>query len=759
MAGGRGTRLRPLTSELPKPLVPLLGKPIIHYILELIKKNKVDDAVISLGFLGTQIEEELSGISDDFINLDFASEDSPLGTAGGVKNAMGNFEGDILVISGDAMCDFNLEKAIEFHRQSESMATIITKQVDDPREYGLVSSDNLGKITGFVEKPSYKSCSTDLASTGIYIISSKVLDMVKANTQTDFAQDIFPSMLKQGFPLFAFEDKGYWCDVGDIKSYIQCQRDMLDKKVDCIINNKPIQSFKGVDIAQPVYIGEGVTIGENTVIEKYSVIGDNVTIGNSCNISGVVLDKGVKIADNANLVDMIACVGATLEDNAAVYEGCVIGSEAIIRKGAIIESGVKVWNNKTVGENIKLKEDLQFGFAKDIIVEDEGIVGQTNVTITPALCTKIGSGIASLKKNTIIGVGYSNHPSSVSLYHAVVSGILASGENVWAFGECLENQFKFCLNKSQLEFGVFIDGGIVSTIKVYEKGAMSTSRPIERKLEGAINRGEYKRVGANQMGSVSNMKSMRELYEFELLKLCDASLDGLIINVKSPNKAIKQLMENVLTRLGCSIGNGNNGITVNISASGDSVCLSDNGCEYLFFERALSLVCLSEFLKGEDVSVSQTAPLLIDKLAQVHGRQVYRYFDCPNAQEDKIARQKAMSKPFLRDGLMMTIKIFSFMKTQGIDYMDMLKLIPECSVSSRLVSISVSPSVIMKKLKCDKEIQSEGVVASKGGKRAYVRPLKTGKGIMIYAESVNSETSAEICDMFEEVIKDSMLDK
>lgn len=764
MAGGKGTRLQPLTTSMPKPLAPLLGKPIVFYILELLQKHRMREAVMTLGFQGEMLKETVSQSKyANEMEITFSFEEKPLGTAGGVKHAMGNYEGDFLVISGDAMCDFDLSKAIEFHRLNESVATIIVKQVADPREYGLVNCNMLGKIEGFVEKPSYKNCSSDLASTGIYILNSRVLSMIPEGKAVDFAKDVFPKMLKQGYPMYAYEDKGYWCDIGDLKSYAQCQKDMLYGAVQCeldvndyhgiLCKKKP--NFPGVTIHPPVYIGENVTIGRQSVIGKGSVICNQVTIGEDATIQESILLSDTQIGDRAILEGAICCQNSKIERDCILHEGSVIGSSGVVKAGAVIEDGVKVWSNKTIPEGLRLREDLQVGVAKEITIDEDGVIGQANVMITPNLCMKLGSGLASLKENAVVGIAHNDHPSSVMFYHAIISGVLAAGGTVWLFGNCIETQFHFCMQKTMVDYGVYIDGGTVSSIKLLEKGAMPTSRPVERALESAMNRGEYKRAMATQMGSVVDMQSVRELYAVELIRMAGTSLDGIGVNVKSSNMRIRQLMEDTLVRLGCTLGEG---ISISIPANGTTVSFSYESKQYLFHERVLALICLSEFMRGESVAVPNTAPMVIDKLAEMHGQTVYRYNDCPCNDEDQHARQIAIGKPFLRDGLMMAVKLLAFMKTKNLSYDELVKLIPEFSVSSRLVSVSISPSVILKKLGCEKKIQSEGVLVSKDGKSAFIRPVKSGKGLMIFSEAYQSETAVEICDVFENMIKDTPLD-
>ncbi|MFZ2538681.1 MAG: sugar phosphate nucleotidyltransferase, partial [Oscillospiraceae bacterium] len=526
MAGGKGVRLMPLTCDTPKPLSPLLGKPIILYILELLKKHNINQAVLTLGYHGDRLEAALAQSS--IVELEFSKESKPLGTAGGVKQALKEYDGEAVVISGDAMCDFDLTRAIEFHRERQSDVTIITKKVNDPREYGLVCADESGRITAFLEKPSYASCVTDIANTGVYILSAKALCMIESGKVSDFAQDIFPKMLERQMKLYSYEEAGYWCDIGDIKSYMQCQYDMLDSKVECNINadknvgcfikkNLPNGSY---NVIPNVYIGENVTIGNGTKIDKHTVICDNVSIGENCDIRGAILQAGCHIGNNVIINQAVLAVNSSVEDDVTINEGCVIGNGAVILKSATLNSGVKVWDNKTVEAGVILADDLQHGFAREIIIEEDGIVGQPNVIITPALCTKIGGAVASLCDMASIGLAFNTQSASKAMAFAVMSGIMSAGENVWNFGECTLSQFEFCMNKSQVDFGVYIDSSIITSIKVTQKSAMPMKRALERKLESGINKSEYKKVSASKIGCVKNIESMSKLYSIELFKLC-----------------------------------------------------------------------------------------------------------------------------------------------------------------------------------------------------------------------------------------------
>lgn len=768
MAGGKGTRLLPITSELPKPLAPLLGKPALFYILDLLEQYNFKKAVITLGYMGERIRTAVLNERENIIDIDFSFEQTPLGTAGGVLKALEGLReyDNILVISGDAVCDFDLVAAVKQHGQRKAVATIIGKCVSDPREYGLIycSQGTSERIEEFIEKPSYHNCCTDLASTGVYILSKEILSCIKPNTFCDFAKDVFPKLMKDGKSIYSYKEDGYWCDIGDIKSYMQCQRDILNGLVQCRVSDA-VESEStarcreaGCDNSQmdrtrqPRYIGRNTYIAESAQLVGSCVIGDNVSIGENCVVKDSVLLNGVYVGESSSIIDSVCCEGAKIESGAVVSDGSAIGAYAVIKQGARVLDGARVWQGKTVSEGHTLREDLRLGSGSDIIVDEYGISGQINVKITPLLCTKIGSGVASLKKNANIGVGFSGNQASAALYHAVAAGIVSSGAQVWSFGECIQSQFAFCVNKCLVDYGIYIDGGSFSTIRVFEKGGLPTTRSTERSLEAAINRSEYLTVPPKQMGTVVSMTSLNELYQIELVKMCNEFLSGVEVSVKSRSSKITEILSKTLDRLGCE---SSDRLTIVVSENGEQVCWRLDSKPYLCHEQILALVCYSDLIKGESIAISQIAPMIIDEIAKQTSGSVLRYCDCSCDEKDRLARQAAVNNLHLRDGLMLSVKLLSFMKEKGYTYSELQALIPEFFTSSRLVALTVPPSVLLKQLKCEKTPELEGVRLHKNGMSALIRPLKSGKGLMIFSESVKSETAVEICDVFEDIINSS----
>ncbi|MCL2088851.1 MAG: sugar phosphate nucleotidyltransferase [Oscillospiraceae bacterium] len=758
MAGGTGTRLRPLTCNIPKPLATLCGRPVLEYILDLIDHHGYNKAVMTLMYLGNKIVKHFGDSDYKGLELSYSFEDTPLGTAGSVKQAAKGFDDDFLVISGDALCDFDLTSAMKFHKKNKAIATLIVKKVEDPREYGLVASGKDGRIAAFQEKPSLAHCTTDFANTGIYILSPKVLDYIPDGKQVDFACDVFPELLRRNEPIFAYEESGYWCDIGDFKSYISCQKDMLAGKVKCDIHaiNKDGVYYKGklpqgnFAIKAPAYIGEGVTVGTNTKIEAGSVLGDNVTVGSDCKLRDCIVYDGTYISSNVSCVGSIIGKNAKLLKNSGVYECGVIGADATISEDSVVPENIKVWNNKTVPCGVELSENLQYGNTTDVLCADEGICGETNVNITPQLCVRIGASMASLSPKSVIGVGNSGSAGAKALSMAIISGILSAGGEAWDIGSCFESQFNYCMAKSGAGFGVFVESGATTSIKTVNAGGLPILRSLERKLEGAINRGEYNKARPEEFGSMSNLTPLKKMYEVELLKSANVSLEGISVQVKTSNPKIKELMNSVLSRLGCSIGNG---LYLHISSDGRTAAVYSDISGYLYSEKILALLCLEKFTKGEDVAVPYASPAVIDTLAAKHGQSAHRYYDCPCDDSDRAARQLALEQPFVRDGLIMIIKLLSFLKENEYTIDDALGLVPDFSTVAREIKVNRNPSSIMKGLSGDRQKIGEGLKLKTDGGEILIRPAKLGKSIMIISESYKAETAGEICDFFSNEIK------
>ena len=760
MAGGEGSRLRPITCSVPKPLVPLCGKPVLGYILELLKKHGCDGAALTLYYLGRQVEERFPEQSYLNIPLRFCYEDKPLGTAGSVKNAVSAVSEPLLIISGDAMCDFDLTAAMAFHQQCRAAVTLIVQKVEDPREYGLVNCQEDGRITGFLEKPPYSHCNTDLANTGVYILSPEVLELIPKGENMDFAADLFPLLLQKGMPLYAYEDGGYWCDIGDIRSYLRCQRDMLEGKVECTL---PASGENGIysntdlsglhcRLEAPVFIGAGVTIGENSIITGGTVIGDHVTVGANVKLRGSVIHEGCYIGNGAVCNEAILCKNAKMHRSSAAYECTVLGEEAVLGEESTLSAGARLWTKKEAAAGTIVSGDIKYGTARSIVIDDDGISGETNVTITPELMIKIGASVGSLKSGATVGISCNRTKAGSALKQALAAGIVSSGANALDFGETSGAEYDFCLHKSGADFGVYIDSNIITNVMMTEKCGMPMMRGLERKLEGLLNRSEYKKADWNSFGVNMDLSGLRQLYQPTILSESGCDLQGMSVQTKSADSQVQETLNGILKRLGC--GTRGDHLTLILSPDGRRLSAYTKESGYVFPEKVLCLVCLSEFLNCNDVAVPYETPLALEQLAEHYGRRVMRYYACPCDGADKEAREAVSRKILLRDGIVVAIKLLSFLKERGMTLSEACRLLPEFETASRLIGIHTSPAALMKHFGTAQEL-GEGISVESEDGRVLLRPLKSGRGIMLFAESVRSETAAELCDFYEKKIRDT----
>jgi mannose-1-phosphate guanylyltransferase/phosphomannomutase len=406
MAGGEGSRLRPLTSRRPKPLVPVVGLPVMEHILNLLRDHGITEVVVTLAYLGADIRNHFGDGSDFGMSIEYVVEDSPLGTAGSVRNAAHLLDETFLVISGDALTDFDLTWAIEEHRRRASHATIVLYSVPNPLEYGVVVTDADGAVRRFLEKPSWGEVFSDQANTGIYVIEPQVLDYVRPGMSYDWSQDVFPQMLRKGDPLYGIVASGYWCDIGNIQSYLQANWDALEGRVRCRIPGQRrdhnvwvgdgVEFGVDVKVEGPAYIGDeakikaGAYLNGPVVIDRYVVVDDNAKVSNS------VIWPHSYIGENSRLRQSLVCRSVTVKNNVLLEENTVVGDECVIGAGSRVAAEVKIWPHKEVQAGSTVHESIIWaGEWKRGLFASYGLTGLINVELTPEFCSRLGAAYAA----------------------------------------------------------------------------------------------------------------------------------------------------------------------------------------------------------------------------------------------------------------------------------------------------------------------------------------------------------------------------
>jgi mannose-1-phosphate guanylyltransferase / phosphomannomutase len=441
MAGGFGTRLRPLTMSIPKPMIPVLNTPMMAHIVDLLKKHSIKDIVSVLYFHPEIITSYFEDGSDFGVNMKYVLATADYGTAGAVKNAYEVLGQDrFIVISGDVLTDFDISKAVEYHIAKKAKATILLTRVSTPLQYGIVMTDEEGKITRFLEKPSWGQVFSDTINTGIYILEPEVLDLIPYQEDFDFSKDLFPAMLRQNMPLYGYITEGYWRDIGNLNEYQQGQIDALNNNV--VLNVKGVVKDRLVigtktKVPPTVKISGNVIIGNNSIIGEYSelhncVIGDNVTIGSGVKLTNVTLWNNIKIDDFVEATDDVICNNCHIGRSATISENVFIAEDCFIGANARLMPNIKLWPDKQVEVGATLSTSLvQESKLSRELFTDARVSGLSNIDINPEFGAKLGAsvGMAFGHNTTLIA---SRDPDKVSrvMKRTVAAGLASVGVNV-----------------------------------------------------------------------------------------------------------------------------------------------------------------------------------------------------------------------------------------------------------------------------------------------------------------------------------------
>jgi mannose-1-phosphate guanylyltransferase / phosphomannomutase len=405
MAGGEGTRLRPMTANQPKPLLPVVNRPIMEHVLRLLKRHGLTETVVTVQFLAALVRNYFGDGDELGMSLYYATEERPLGTAGSVKNAADELRDErFLVISGDALTDIDLTDMIRFHRENDALVTIGLKRVPNPLEFGIVIVDDQGRVERFLEKPTWGQVFSDTVNTGVYVMEPEVLDQVDGDGPVDWSADVFPKLLERGAALFGYVADGYWEDVGTHESYLRVQADVLSGRVKVDID--AFELSPGVWVAEgaavdpdailkgPLYIGDYAKVEAGAELREYTVLGSNVVVREGAFLHRAVVHDNVYVGPSTHLRGCVIGKNTDLMTGSRVEENAIIGDECIEAE-AYVSSGVKIYPFKTVEAGAVVNTSVIWeSRGQRNLFGPRGVSGLVNVEITPELCVRLASAYA-----------------------------------------------------------------------------------------------------------------------------------------------------------------------------------------------------------------------------------------------------------------------------------------------------------------------------------------------------------------------------
>jgi mannose-1-phosphate guanylyltransferase/phosphomannomutase len=541
MAGGEGTRLRPLTSSQPKPMLPVANRPMLEHIITLLKRHGIDEIIVTVAFLANTIRTYFGDGSEFGVTISYATEQTPLGTAGSVRNARAELDETFLVISGDVLTDVDLTELVKFHHEREAMATIALRSVENPLEFGIVITDEDHRIERFLEKPTWGQVFSDTINTGIYVLEPEVLDFIAPGISVDFSSEVFPALLESGAKLFGYVTEGYWEDVGTLEAYLSAHVDVLDGKVAVDINAFPLRD--GVWIGEgaevdpsaileaPVIVGQNSWVGPGARVGPYTVLGSNVHLGSGAEVNHSVVHDNGYIGPGANVRGSVIGRSCELGQGAHLESGVVLGDHIRVGARAVVTADVKIYPHKVVEANATVTSSIIWETRGAYsIFSGVGVSGLANIDLSPEFATKVAMAYATmLPKGATVTTSRDSSRSARMLKRAVMVGLNAAGLNV----EDLElstvpvTRFQVRTGPSQGGVSVRLAEGDPNTvvIRFLDSEGLDIDEETQRKIERLYFREGSRRVLAAEIGDIGFPPRVIELYTAALF--ADLHVDDL----------------------------------------------------------------------------------------------------------------------------------------------------------------------------------------------------------------------------------------
>lgn len=541
MAGGFGTRIQPLTNSRPKPMLPIINKPMMEHTMMALKDLGIKEFIVLLYFKPETIKEYFKDGSDFGINITYVVPDDDYGTAGAVKLAQ-EYIGDenFIIISGDLVTDFDFQKIFDYHAEKKSKLTITLTSVDNPLEFGIVIANEEGKIEKFLEKPSWGEVFSDTINTGIYIIEPEILDYIPKNENYDFSKDLFPSLMREGIEIMAGYAKGYWRDVGNPESYRNVYEDILAKKIDFKIAGATTHFPDGIlysestyDLDESIEIIGTVVLGKNVSLAKgvklkNVVIGNDVTIGKECKIRNSVIWNDVHIGRNVALDSCVICNNNEIGKNVTANEGMILAEGCEIGQLVKIEHDVTIWPDKIIEDAAIVSNNLILGNKyKNSIFEHGKVIGQSNVELSCEMTTKLAEAFgAQLPVGSTVVLSRDYHKSSRMLKRAFLSGLLSSGINVIDYRDIPSSVLRFNLASHDhylagVHFRQKFNKPGTTVLTFYNHEALRINNEMAKKIEKAFFKETFRRVDYSIIGQIRESNHVKEyrVYKEAIVKL------------------------------------------------------------------------------------------------------------------------------------------------------------------------------------------------------------------------------------------------
>jgi mannose-1-phosphate guanylyltransferase/phosphomannomutase len=778
MAGGEGTRLRPLTCDLPKPMVSFFDKPLVQYTVELLKKYGFTDMIFTLMYKPQRIIEAFDNGAAFDVQIAYSVEESPLGTAGSVKHALPSAAEPVLVLSGDALTDIDLSKALAFHRENGAKATLVLKKMENPLEYGIVITDENASIVKFLEKPGWREVFSDAVNTGIYILEPDVLELIPENKNYDFAKNLFPDMLEKGMKLCGYVAEEYWCDVGNIESYVKAHEDVL--KGQCRIALKG-NNLNGIWIGQnvkisnsallqaPAYLGDGCVVKDGAKIGMFSALSENTEVGEYSNLKKAVLWPGAKTGKNVKISSAVVCDNAYVGSRSNLYEGAVVGRECVLDGNNTLSPRARIWPAKWLENGAGTGENIIWGYGqKKGLFSVRGISGELNGTLTAEKITAAGCAYAAaLPKDAKFAVATDGSGPSESVLEAFAAGLKLSGAKIYDLGALSVPVLRNYMKVAGIEDGAYIRSNAGQRISIDLLGASTVyaGKAKRKKAQTAFDYFDFYRPskdslsrtvridGADLVYAAGVSRQIRDIKAKPLIAVFanDRKTDRLFISCLKETGMLYAFFEaepSVRQMENCNADFG-----IKFHANGESANIYSKSRFFDTYDAYMSLVYLYA-VKALRPSELKLPPAITQPVHSIAVQAGITVTECAS-EEMYLCNGEELNR-LLFDPPYFALKLAAYLSAGSMTFDQFAEEIPEAYTAERELSCEwrdIGKAIRMLYESNKDAVALEGIKMQKGKGWGFVLPREDEPKITIKAEGYSEEYAKELCDFYADEIR------
>ena len=763
MAGGEGTRLRPLTCDCPKPMLPLMNRPVMAWALDLLRRHGIEDVAVTLGYLPDAVTD-CFGDGDNFgLRLRYYIERTPLGTAGGVRQAADFLDETFIVLSGDGLTDLDIGAALAFHREKRAMATLALKRVDAPLEYGVVVMGDEGRVLRFLEKPDWSDVAADTVNTGIYILEPEVLGRIPEDRPCDFGRELLPALVREGLPVFGHVMEGYWCDIGDMRAYLAAHMDAMEGRVRLdglrLTGNRVLQ-MPGAKVDRSALLEGPCVIGPDTRVEAGAHVGPGSVLGRGCRVGPNASVKRSVLRDGATLeagAQARGCVlgrNAQLGEGAQAYDGSALGTGASLGPRSTLVAGARLWPDRHVAAGERVDANRVWGDALSPTLRR----GELSVA-GPEAASRFAQALCAALRPREILLGRRGGEASTALWHAAVAGVMAQGCQALDAGPCTLPM----LSATARRLGV--DAALLATaegiVPLNDLGARLTSDQ-RRAVLHLHARQDFDRPFRHSAPPLKPVEGAAFTYAADTARGFAADpTDAPAFALHAEDSLLLDVAAQAFCRAGLRVRPEADILRMDLAPGELGVFIVDDGVGFaLADEKGMLTEAEGQLLTAWTALELGEGALLLpmhatraaDTLARERGvRTVYIAGDA-GAYMNRLALDAPLQLKLQFDGIASALSALSALTNAGLTLADWRATLPDIHRRGRVVPIPLERTGRLLNALAGREEDAElggGLRFRRNGGWAWVCPDEAAQGFRVVAEAASTEAAAELCDFCE----------